>query len=298
MTRRVLLTGATGFVGRHAVQPLLDRGYEVHAAARTPPAMSGVVPHVIDLMDAHATAALVRSVRPSHLLHLAWDVTPGRFWTTTANLDWVAASLRLYRAFADAGGQRATVAGTCAEYDWTAGTLEEDAAPRPATLYGTSKHALHQVLAAVEGVSLGWGRVFFLYGPHEAPSRLVPSVVTPLLRGEPALLGDGRAQRDFMHVQDVASALVAVLDSGHVGAVNIATGECHAIRDVAMALARQIGRPDLVRLGARQTPANEPQVLFTAAGVLRSIGFSPRFTLPAGLADTVAWWRSVDDSID
>ena len=157
---------------------------------------------------------------------------------------------------------------------------------------------LHQVLAAVGGVSLGWGRVFFLYGLHEAPSRLVPSVVAPLLRDKPALLGDGRAQRDFMHVQDVASAPVAVLDRGHVGAVNIATGECHTIGDVAMALAWQIGRPDLVRLGARQTPANEPQALFTTAVVLRNIGFRPRFTLPAGLADTVTWWRSVNDSVD
>ncbi len=294
MTRRVLLTGASGFLGRHALPALLERGFEVHAAARRPPPLPGVTPHKLDLLDAAAATALVRRLRPSHLLHLAWDVTPGRYWTAPDNLDWVAASLHLYRAFAAAGGRRATVAGTCAEYDWSIGQLDEDAPLRPATVYGAAKHALHLLLAAAapnDGVGLAWGRVFFLYGPHEAPGRLVPSVVLPLLRGEPALVGDGLARRDFMHAQDVADALVAVLDSAHTGPVNIATGRSTPIREVVLAIAQQIGRPDLVRLGARPSPPGEPAVLAASGQALAKLGFQPRHTLETGLADTIGWWR-------
>ena len=294
MTRRVLVTGASGFLGRHAIAPLLARGFEVHTAARRPPASPGTTPHAVDLLDP-AAAALVRSIAPTHFLHLAWDVTPGRYWQSPANLDWVAASLHLYRAFAEAGGKRAAVAGTCAEYDWSAASLDEGAPLRPAALYGAAKHALHERLAASaarDGVGLAWARVFFLYGPHEHPSRLVPSVIAPILRGEPALVGDGRAERDFMHVADVAAALVAALDSAHCGPVNIATGQCTPIRAVAEAIAHQFGRPDLLRLGARPTPPGEPAALACSGRVLAGLGFRPRFGLQEGLAQTIGWWRS------
>jgi nucleoside-diphosphate-sugar epimerase len=293
----VLVTGASGFVGHPAAEALLARGFEVHAIGRRLADLpAGVTAHAVDLLDPAGIEALLAAIRPNQLLHLAWDVTPGHYARAPENLDWVAASLRLYRAFVASGGQRLVVAGTCMEYDWSSDLLDEAATPiRPVTLYGTAKDALHRILAAAsvqDGVSLAWGRLFFMYGPREAPNRLVRDAAQALLRGEPALCGAGSAERDFMHVADVGGALAATLDSAHVGPVNIAIGSCVPVRVVVQTLARLIGRPELVRLGARLAPENEPPRLAASVKVLRdSVGFTPRFALADGLANTLAWWR-------
>lgn len=284
-TRRVLVTGGGGFIGRQALHSLHERGFEVHAPGRSQ----------LDLLRPGAAAAEVMRIRPTHLLHLAWNATPGRFWTAEDNLDWVAASLQLFRAFAAAGGRRAVVAGSCAEYDWSAELLDEVATPsRPATVYGIAKDALHRLIAAApSNVEVGWARVFFLYGPHEAPGRLVPDVIDALLAGREIACGDGAAERDFMHVEDVAGALVAFLDSAVTGPVNIASGCCRSLRSVIEEIAAQIGRPELVRYGARPTPPGEPRRLEAATSRLRGeVGFAPRRDLREGLAETIAWRRA------
>ena len=282
--RRVLVTGATGFVGRQVARRLENMDWEVHAIDRTE----------ADLLKPGAPAELVDRIRPSHLLHLAWNAEHGRFWTAPDNLDWVGASLALHRAFAVRGGERAVFVGTCAEYDWSYDLLDEMGTPcRPGTLYGVAKDCLRRMLeVSPEGVSLAWARLFFLYGPHEAPGRLVPSVIRPLLEGSEALCGDGLAQRDFMHVADAADALIALLQSPVTGPVNIASGDCRPIKDIIQMIADQIGRPDLVRLGARPPQASEPARLAASTARLHDeVGFRPRLDLSEGIAQTIKWWR-------
>jgi nucleoside-diphosphate-sugar epimerase len=283
--RRVLVTGASGFIGRHTVPLLRSRGFEVHAIGRDR----------ADLLAPGIPAALVNQIRPTHLLHLAWNATPGRFWTAPDNLDWVAASLALHRAFATAGGERAVFAGTCAEYDWSHSVLDETATLcDPSTVYGVAKDSLRRLLqASPDGVRLSWGRIFFLYGPHEAPTRLVPDVITSLLAGREVRCGDGLVERDFMHVADAAAALLAVLESDVTGPINIATGFCLPLHDVICRIAEEIGRPELVRLGARPNSVSEPPRLAAVIRRLRDeVGFRPARSLDEGLVETIAWWRA------
>src|SRR5438105_280249 len=132
--KRVLVTGASGFIGRHALPHLEARGFEVHAPGHSS----------FNVLDEKAHQPLLESIRATHLLHLAWDVTPGKYWTSLDNIEWVRASLSLFRHFAASGGKRWVGAGTCAEYDWSCGpVLSEETTPlRPTSLYGASKLSL------------------------------------------------------------------------------------------------------------------------------------------------------------
>ncbi|MDQ3606925.1 MAG: NAD(P)-dependent oxidoreductase [Gemmatimonadota bacterium] len=299
--KRVLLTGATGFVGRHAIVPLLDRGYEVHVVSNRD--RSGALPsevrcHSADLLRPGEVPTLMARVRPTHLLHFAWYVEPGAFWTSSENLRWVGASLDLVRAFVEFGGRRVVTAGTCAEYEWNGGGCcsETETPLAPATLYGLCKHALNQIITAYArqvGISTAWGRIFFLYGPYEPPGRLVSSVVGALLRGEPAPCSSGTQMRDLLHVHDVASAFAALLDSPVEGPVNIGSGTPIPLKQVVETLGDISGRPELLRRGAIPERAGDPPLLCAEVTRLREeVGWVPHYDLETGLRHTVEWWRS------
>lgn len=290
----VLVTGATGFIGRHVIAPLLRGGAVVHAVSRGRRELPGVRTWACDLFDRQRTRDVVAAVRPTHLLHLAWEATPGRFWTSPDNLDWVAASLHLVRAFAEAGGKRVVAAGTCAEYDWTVGdgTFREDHPTNPSTLYGAAKDATRRVVQAYcegTGLSWAWGRVFNPYGPGEPAGKLVGSVINALARGEPARCSAGTQVRDYLHVEDVANAFFRLLISDVLGGVNIGSGIGTSVGEVAKKLGELAGRPDLIRLGELPTRADEPlRVVADVRRLTAEVGWRPRFDIRSGVADTLA----------
>ncbi len=297
-TKRILVTGAAGFVGRHCLASLIETGFEVHAADVFVPdeKLNGLHWHQVNLLDTMQSHELLATVCPTHLLHFAWNVTPGEYWNSTENVRWIEASLDLLHAFHKTGGKRVVMAGTCAEYDWRYGYCSERLTPLvPATLYGTCKNALQHVLtdfSRVSGLSSAWGRIFFLYGPHENPHRLVSSVILNLLQNKMAPCSHGNQIRDFLHVEDVASAFVALLMSDVEGPVNIASGRPVTLREVALAAADCLGARELLRFGALPAPVNEPPLIIGDSRRLADeVGWHPEYDLATGMARTVRYWQ-------
>ena len=304
--KRVLVSGAGGFIGRWSVPVLRRRGYDVHAVlsgrgGAVAAQLAGATLHTADLFDSAALEALFAAVRPTHLLHFAWIATPGSYWTSTDNARWLETSRRMLRAFSREGGVRAVMAGSCAEYDWSqVGVCREASSPLAVNLtpplpYVACKIALQAELdrfGREHDLSSAWGRIFLQYGPYEHPQRLVASVIRSLLMGREALCSHGRQVRAFLHVADVGAAFAALLDSELAGPVNIGAAERIAVADLIGEIARQIGRPDLVRLGARPLPPGEPPLLVPDVQRLQTeLGWQPQFALHEGLADAIAWWR-------
>ncbi len=295
--RRVLVTGASGFIGRHCLAALQARGYEIHATtAGTPPALKEVHWHQVDLLDDAVTNALLATLQPDSLLHLAWYAKHGLFWQALENVDWVRASLVLLRAFIAHGGRRMVCAGSCAEYDWSTGICSEDNTPlRPQGLYGVAKNAFHAIAAAAarrSDISFAWGRIFYLYGPGEQDGRLVPLIINAQLRGERVALTGGDLQRDYLHVADVAAALVALLDSSVEGAVNIGSGHAVSIRAIADRLTARLGRPALVEFAAGNgIDKTIPLVVADTKRLTGELHWQPAIDLDHGLDLSIDWWR-------
>jgi nucleoside-diphosphate-sugar epimerase len=298
--KKVLVTGASGFIGRHTLETLLSQNFEVHAVSRHS-TLVNLYPncnwHLVDLLDLVQMTKLLDIVKPTHLLHFGWYAIPGKYWTAEENFSWVQASLELLKQFYQQGGYRIVMAGTCAEYDWNYGYCSELVTPQhPNSPYGICKNALREMLSAysdLKGLSSAWGRIFFLYGNHEYPNRLVPSVIRSLLNGEIALCSHGNQIRDFLHVQDVADAFVAVLDSEATGTVNIASGKPVLLKDIIHKIANQIGKPELIKLGAIAISDKEPRLLVADTNRLyEEVKWYPKITLEVGLEQTIRWWNN------
>lgn len=297
-TRRILVTGANGFIGRHLLPLLIGQGWEIHATSID--YVTGDIPdvtwHQADLLVPGEARRLVAEIKPSTLVHLAWYVEPGQWAAAPDNLDWVRASLELAREFVGAGGIRIVVSGSCLEYDWNYGYCSEARTPcNPHTLYGAAKNALRLALEAFApqaGCSLAWGRAFFLFGPYEHPDRLVAHVVCSLLKGEPALCSHGKQVRDYLYVGDVARAFAALIESDFSGPVNIASGQPISLRTLVERIADLIGRRDLLRLGAiPAAPTDTPLVVGDISRLSTDLGWAPAFSLDEGLTLTIDWWR-------
>jgi nucleoside-diphosphate-sugar epimerase len=293
---RVLVTGASGFVGRHCLAALRESGSEIHATARHLPAgnWDGVTWHAADLLDGAARQALLDRIRPTHLLHAAWFATPGLFWTALENVDWVAATALLAREFHRIGGKRLVAAGTCVEYAPSDEDCLEGMTPLlPYTIYGSCKHAAAETVLAFgrqSGLSTAWARLFLMYGAFEDQRRLVASVIDSLRRDQSIDLTDGLLLRDFLAGPDVGAGLVALLASDVTGAINIASGEPTTLRHVIGLIGEIMGKGHLLRFGARPRPPQD--VARLTADVSRAqgeLGWRPGLDLRSGLSQAIAW---------
>lgn len=291
---RVLVTGATGFIGGHVVDRLHRLGAEVHAIHRRPdPATSFDTPvhwHRADLVDAEATGAAIRAAAPEHVVHLASLVKGSRdpdllLPMFQAN---VASTLHVLEAARSAGVRRIQLAGS----------LEEpEPGTAPASPYAISKVASHlygdyyRDPVGLEVVNL---QIFMVYGPATPDeAKLVPYVIRRLLAGEAPQLSSGTRLVDWVHVDDVAEGIVrcATVEPVPIEPVPLGTGELHSIREAVEILVEASGSAVAPQFGSLTDRSNEVVKAADVARTRAQLGWAPGIGLRDGLAGTLAWYR-------
>lgn len=294
--KRVLVTGATGFIGSQILEPLTKLGYEVHATYQTkrPDSNKLATWHKANLLEHESIEALLREVAPTHLVHFAWYVNATDYKTSPENDKWTESSVLLLRTFADLGGQKAVFAGTCMEYDWNTSrkALAETSRIAPATPYGAAKartRALCEQYAQTHGISFAWGRIFNVYGPGEADRRLVPRIIRAFLTGTSAEISAG-VTLDYSYVEDVARAFAEILDSAVQGDINIASGIPITPAEIVEVIAEITGSSTTVQM--LYTSPSPEYVVADVQKLHQELRWVPRYPLRQGLDATIKWWKA------
>ena len=300
---RILLTGATGFIGSHVARLLINTEHEVSVLVLANDDLwriQDIVPGLnivrANLGDHDSIRDELVKIRPDMCLHLAWYLVPGKYLAAYENVDMLTDSLRLATILVELNCKRLVSIGTCFEYGMGTTPLSEASPTKPRTLYAASKLALYTVLEQLgnlTGMEIAWLRPFYLYGPYEQEQRLVPSVIISLLRDREARVTNGEQVRDFLHVEDVAAAIWAVVQSGLTGPVNIGSGKPVTVREIIQKIAEIIGKLDLIAYGAVPYSPDDPMyVCADNKKLVQNTQWSPQYDLEHGLRRTVAWWQA------
>jgi nucleoside-diphosphate-sugar epimerase len=294
---RLYLTGAGGFIGSHVLRAAWHDGWEV-GVPKLPRNRLGLSDFesrltVVDFGETSETTTGI-TWRPDAAIHLAWVADPPSYLTSPENLRCLTQSIDLLGVLIRRGCSSVVMTGSVAEYRPADGPLAEESAVDPQTLYAACKVSTSLIgrqLASSSSTQFAWARLFHVYGPLEHPQRLVPSVINTLLDGREFAATDGAQQRDFVHVEDVAAALLRLAAAGVRGEFNVCSGVPTSVRELASLVGDQLGRSALLRFGAIPARPWDPPSLVGSSAKLRALGWAPRFSLDQGLAQTIDWWR-------
>jgi len=261
---RIAVTGATGFVGRHVVAALLARGVEVVTTARSPEPVhkTGGQLKTVSMDISQAEDAFERLGRPDVLLHLAWGGLP-HYQSATHIEDELPRQIRFLESCAHSGLKRLVVTGTCLEYGMRSGCLDEALTAEPTTAYGHAKDRVRahlQALASAGGPQLTWARMFYLYGPGQAPTSLYSQLRAAVETGAIEFpMSPGDQQRDFLPIETAASYLSALaLNAPAAGIVNLCSGVPKAVSALVREWLNDWNAELQLRLGTYPYPDYEP----------------------------------------
>lgn len=307
---RIVVTGATGHLGRYAVARLVRAGHDVVAVSRSgalpePPfgeeAALSVQALAVDLGEESAVTALGAGVgRADALVHLAAWHPPATASTDARDRprlmdDNVLGTMRALDAARTMGVEVVVYASTFEVYgDVSTVPVTEGARVRPLTDYGATKLAGEDHLISFgyeEGVRVVALRFPAIYGPGETTPRALPNFLKAVARGEaPAIFGDGGDLRDQVHARDAARAIELALVGGASGIFNIADGRPHSVADLAAATLAAAGLELHVRRLPREKERRDYHLSIDKAR--RELGFEPEVELASGMAEQLAWLRA------
>ena len=282
---RVLVTGGTGFLGCRVIPRLAQ--HDLLCISRHPERLPNI-PSVNVVASNLATdrdwVTKVAKFRPEWCLHLAWEGLPDySFERCRSNLD---TSLRLLDVLAQSGLKRIVVAGTCWEYGRASGQVTENQEPIDVDLFAATKASLLNVLSSVArsaGFEYQWGRIFFVYGPGQRSTSLLPSLRRAYVSGVNPDIRTPEILQDFIHVDDVAAGLVSLVSSdAPSGVFNVGSGHPTSVAQLANITADYYNKPRPFK-----DISDGSGFWASTEKIMSATGWCPRISIDEGIASTL-----------
>lgn len=268
--KKVVLTGASGLIGKETVEPLKQAGFQVYC-------LTSKNCNIFNYSDVEN---FFSTIKPEYLLHFAWT-TGGDYLTNPVNYDYVDASMYMLKVFNKYGGKRAVFAGTCFEYSFKDTPLKENDSIAPNTVYAQCKVDLFNKakdFCEDNKISFGWGRIFFVYGHNEKEGRLTQSVINKLINDEDVTINFGQLIRDYMYTKDIANAFVKFLSSSIQGAINICSGQGISLENFSSIIAKKLNKEK--NLIIKQEHSNQPPVIIgDNSKLIKLLNYKPAYNL-------------------
>jgi len=298
---KVLITGASGFIGKYIINILDPDEYEIHAIYNQNKPINGlkkITWHQVDLFNNKEVGEVMEVIKPTHVIHLAWYAEHGKFWNSDKNIGWIDATIKLFKEFKRLNGIKFIVSGTKAEYfdgeffeEHLNSVFEciEEMEPNPDTLYGKSKNLLHKKLKEldVDKKSLVWARVFDTYGPYENEKKFCSYVIKSAQENHAISCKNPQLELDFLHVVDIAKAFKVILLNDFTGTINISSGNSISLKGIAQYILKKLKKEKLLELNLH---SKDQRKIYGNNTLLKSIGWSVEHEIDSGLDDLINFY--------
>jgi nucleoside-diphosphate-sugar epimerase len=301
---KILVTGASGFIGAAFCRLALARGHHIAGIIQTAKIPPAHIPTDEKMKWFQGTLAEppwkdIERFHPDVCVHLAWIATPGVYLESPENERYLQWSLGLIHGLRSLGVNHIVGAGTCIEYQISEAPLSEDRTPvNPTTLYARCKNTLRETLTAEaqkDGWQFCWGRIFYPYGVGEHPARLCSSLIRKLRGGEKLMLKTPHSRKDYIYIEDLVVAILLTMEKKFTGTINWGTGKGISVREIADNLATLLDKPNLVEVTAPSVPDPFPCVVADVAR-LEALGWKQAWPLDRGLEELIRYVHSSGSS--
>jgi len=268
MSKHILLTGSTGFIGNHILNKLISLGCLIKLVIRegsekkiqTHKSIVSIITSK-DIFLESEEFWVKACFEIDIVIHSAWYTVPGKYQQSSLNMDCLIGTLNLAKGAKKAGVKKIVGIGTCAEYDDSDLPLSNTSPLNPKTPYASAKAATYFALekwCELSSINFAWCRLFYIYGEGEHPSRLYPYLISKMRENKPAEMSSGNQVRDFLPVKEVAKEIIKIALNSQNGPINICSGIPITIKEFAIKIADQFDKRNLLIFGARKDNIFDP----------------------------------------